>query len=1093
MKSKIITTLATATLLAASAGATLTTDGTAFAVPAKKGTAAAEGVRPFATAPADKPADKGLKLKARAKGVSRAKALDVPFIEDFSSPSTLGDWGIQDVNNDGNSWEYSESFGLLRCYFTSTDEANDDWVITPGINLGKDDVYTLSFSYGSQGTRFKPEHLTVTMGTSEYGTRHTTVLFDRDDIQNFWNGSMETVTVTLPVEEDGTYYFGFHSTSPKSCYCLYLDDVRVEQNGTMAAPEAVSDLKVTAGAGGAPGARVSFKAPLKAASGQALTAISDIKVYRDQLAAPVKEFADPTPGAELSFDDSGLGRGMHSYRVVASINGEEGAAATASAYIGIDKPKTLTGVRAVENADGSVTVSWDAAQGENGGYTGADAVTYTVARYDGSEDEKCFTSATNSFTDSSIDTSVQLYCYYTVTATTEAGSSEGAESNALHTGPAYAVPFTENFAYGTLGKTPWTMQIVDPAYYPTSWSIVAQGAYPSCPPVDGDDGMLQFLSTTGYMNLYAGGKVRIATPTVSLKDTKNPWVSFYLFHYDTSEYSYEYNPDTEQTEEVVTTYNDNVKVQVSVDDGPYTDVADGTIALAANNNGWTEYRIPLAAYKGADKVSVGLLGYADGGGNIYVDRLKIGDDYAADLEVVDLLGPQSVAVGQSATYTVNIRNNGTTSTKNYTVGLWLDEELLESKRGQGAAIFADGGEKTLSFTFTPRHKDSGAKHRLTARIAFADDECPANNIGEAIELDVPALSLPTVESVEGRENGNSVTLSWDEPDIAGFHAPVVDDMEGHQAFAISGIGGYTLVDNDKSDGTYGISGIQDYPNAGAAMAWQVFNPQAAGVDLELGFNRKWIPYSGQQCLVSWAAYSQSGAIANDDWLISPELSGEAQRVSFRIKAFTQGYTERFRVLYSTDTKSTSDFVKVAEANYYTPSSRWREFSVKLPEGAKYFAIHCISNDAFALMVDNVSYEPSGSASADYELLGYNVYRDGEKLNAEPLAEQSYTDADAPAGSHSYTVTTLFAQGESSPSAPYLSGSSAVADVDEGKMQVRPMEGCVEISGIEGAVCIWNTQGMKVAEVSVEGSLTVTLPAGLYIVSDGRTHVKTAVR
>ena len=179
MKSKIITTLATATLLAASAGATLTTDGTAFAVPAKKGTAAAEGVRPFATAPADKTADKGLKLKARAKGVSRAKALDVPFIEDFSSPSTLGDWGIQDVNNDGNSWEYSESFGLLRCYFTSTDEANDDWVITPGINLGKDDVYTLSFSYGSQGTRFKPEHLTVTMGTSEYGTRHTTVLFDR--------------------------------------------------------------------------------------------------------------------------------------------------------------------------------------------------------------------------------------------------------------------------------------------------------------------------------------------------------------------------------------------------------------------------------------------------------------------------------------------------------------------------------------------------------------------------------------------------------------------------------------------------------------------------------------------------------------------------------------------------------------------------------------------------------------------------------------------------------------------------------------------------------------------------------------------------
>ena len=126
--------------------------------------------------------------------------------------------------------------------------------------------------------------------------------------------------------------------------------------------------------------------------------------------------------------------------------------------------------------------------------------------------------------------------------------------------------------------------------------------------------------------------------------------------------------------------------------------------------------------------------------------------------------------------------------------------------------------------------------------------------------------------------------------------------------------------------------------------------------------------------------------ANDDWLISPELSGEAQTVSFYIKSVTMAYEERFRVLYSTDTKSTSDFVKVATANYYTPNSLWRRFSVKLPEGAKYFAIHCISEDAFGLMVDDITYIPKNAKKKSFDFMGYNVYRNGVKITSEPVGE-----------------------------------------------------------------------------------------------------------
>lgn len=1095
MKNNFMTIMATATLTVTLAGAAFAkTDVQNGALPVRQMKAVSVGTRPFLTVPADKPVEKGMKLNARAKVGSRAKAHDVPFVEDFTTSENLGDWYIQDINGDGSSWEYSESFGLLKCYFSEDGSDNDDWVITPAINLGKDDVYTLSFSYGSQGERFKPERLAVTMGTSEYGTRHTTVLFSRDDIQNFWNGKMETVTLTLPVEEDGAYYFGFHCTSSNGHYCLYLDDVKVEQNGTKAAPEAVTDLKVTPAPAGALGATISFKAPVSAADGSALSAISDISVYRDAETAPVKEFADPAPGARLSFDDAGVSRGIHTYRVVASAGGEEGASATASAYIGIDKPRTVTGVTAKEEPDGTVIVSWDPAQGENGGYVGPETVTYTIERYDGSEEGFTATSSLNTWKDSNIDTSVQRYCYYTVTASTEAGTGEGAESNSLHTGPSYSLPFTDNFAYGDLKQSPWTMQVVEPALYPASWSIVPMGAYPSCPPIDGDDGMLQFLSTQGYMNLFAGSEVRLATPVVSLKDTTNPWLTFYIFHYDTTTYQYEYDPDSEETKTIETTYDDKVKVQVSVDDGEYTDLADATIALAANNNGWTEYRIPLDAFKGKEKVSVGFLGIADGGGNIYIDRLKISDDYASDLEVVDLLGPQSVAVGQSATYTVNIKNNGSASTKNYTVGLWLDDELLESKRGQGAAIFANGGEKTISFTFSPRHKDSGSKHRLTARIEFADDLCPVNDISEPIELEVPALDLPMATGLTGRAEGRALVLTWNEPDIAGFTAPLTDDIESYGAFDVRGIGDYTLVDNDKSESTYVISGIQDYPYAGAPMAWQIFDPKAAGVDLELGFNRKWIPFSGSQFLACWGAYSESGAVTNDDWLISPELSGEAQNVSFRIKAFTMAYPERFRVLYSTGSKDIADFVKVAQASYYTPSSRWREFSLSLPAGAKYFAIQCISYDAFVLMVDNISFTPAAGSAKTYDLMGYNIYRDDAKLNSEPVREPEFTDSDFPAGTHRYTVTALYRQGESSPSVPFDSGNAGMTEpgITEA-LAVRGMDGCLEISGIHGVVTVWSVQGVKVTDVMVDGNHTVSLAPGFYIVTDGKTTLKAVAR
>ena len=58
---------------------------------------------------------------------------------------------------------------------------------------------------------------------------------------------------------------------------------------------------------------------------------------------------------------------------------------------------------------------------------------------------------------------------------------------------------------------------------------------------------------------------------------------------------------------------------------------------------------------------------------------------------------------------------------------------------------------------------------------------------------------------------------------------------------------------------------------------------------------------------------------------------------------------------------------------------------------------------------NVNMVPNESA-AEQEPSGYNIYRDGEKVNDEPVTGTSYTDAVSEGGTHEYTITSVYADG-----------------------------------------------------------------------------------
>ena len=150
---------------------------------------------------------------------------------------------------------------------------------------------------------------------------------------------------------------------------------------------------------------------------------------------------------------------------------------------------------------------------------------------------------------------------------------------------------------------------------------------------------------------------------------------------------------------------------------------------------------------------------------------------------------------------------------------------------------------------------------------------------------------------------------------------------------------------------------------------------------------------------------------------------------------------------------------------------WTEFAADLPEGARRFAIRSCAEGAMMLMLDDVTFIPADGYFSGLALQGYNVYRDGVRLNADMVNDTSYTDTDAPSGkSCVYHVTAVFdGHGESAPSDPVSVRTSAV-------------EHAVTV-GSERPV-YYNLQG-----VMVDGQLT----PGIYVRKTGSASEKIIVK
>ena len=950
-----------------------------------------------------------------------------------------------DADNDGRTWGLynykAEPYG--RCayllYKLDLTKPNDDWLVPRAIRLEAGKYYRMSvmaanYSDGSH-TKFEVK----------YGFFPESPELNRQVIEpvDVTSRTFTTSSGWIVPDEDALYYVGIHGISMGSPDYLFIDNIAIDAAREPTVPDAVTDVAFTNNPNGGLEVNVSFSAAAIDISGAPLSGITSIVVTRGD--AEVARFENPAPGESLSFVDAVPERGDYEYTFTPSNASGVGLPLAVSHFVGIDAPVAPDDVKTHEiDPSGRVGVTWTAPTTDiNGNAINPDQLTYdvwSVTEY-GIERVASGITATEAEVNVAM-TSSQVMAVMGVTATIGGNTSDYGFADAIPVGEPYRLPYHNSFTmdeYYTYVTYAYSEDFLQ-------WQMQTDVSIPQSQ--DADNG---YVSMQGNQ---PGQKSELRSGKLDLTAAGHPYVEFYTFVY---------------------TGDENI-IRVSAIDCATRErtVLVDRPALALGEPGWCHVKADLGAFAGK-VIQVCVQGEIMTHAYVAIDNMTVGMLPAVDMGVTVADRPGSVTPGEPFTITALVTNNGAEAVERYQVELLRDGKVEATVDGPALGFW-----ETAEVPFSTMLGVTDPEEAVFAvRVTAEGDANPADNTAESFRVVNLLPLLPVVTDLKAEEDGASVTLTWSEPDVA--HAapePTDDDFESYQAFTTGSFGGWTTYDADELP----IGGFQqvDVPGIpyGSQQSFWVMSNKG-----DFGF----VPaHSGTQAAAQF--YCEGGAC--DDWLISPELYGGRQAVSFWAVSYDTNYgNDTFEVLYSEGGNQPSDF-KLIQSRTET-SSQWQQYFVVLPEGARYFAIRCTSDNTFMMLVDDASFVGAGEPR-QIQLKGYNVYRNGERLNAAPVSTRSFVASrSGDADTDMFVVTTV-----------YDAGESAVSNVVEvGNSGISSVEGAVISAVVDGRDIVVNGDVSSVEVFGVDGrslysgvsKRVAVASAGVYIVvADGIHRFKVVV-
>lgn len=888
---------------------------------------------------------------------------DVPFTLDFGSD--FGLCTVIDANEDGNTWTMTWS-GLV----IETPRAGelDDWLILPAINLETGNMYEISITAEAKMGPLSPEVFEVRMG-QEPTIEGLGTLLSTQTIKSY--KVTEDRRDTLSVEADGEYYFAIRAISDSGDE-LTLGEFSINLLASLDAPRQATAVNAIAAEGGALAATIEFTMPTLTENDAEISGVLSAEISRDGTVLTTLD--NLAAGETYTYTDNAAVQGINEYSVVViDGNGTRSVPAVCTVRCGIDIPSLPEDVQLVDEG-GKVRLTWKHPEtGINGGYVDPEGLTYTVY-----EPTYMMPLADG------IQGTEFVYEYGELTGQSMLAFALGVQnlagvnpqailSNSVVLGDPFTLPFEETFATGS--SNPWFL-------VGECWIDDDGWAGQSDAGVGGTGGYTYFFGSGED-----GEEQSLVSAKITLKGAANPLLHFYCTSPDSSA--------------------DTLRIEISTDFNGIYEVLQVINFADYTPSEWQEMSISLKDYIDAEYVHIAFHALPSRDkmfSTICVDEITIRDAQPYDLEALSLaMDKEDVKVGEKATATVSLRNIGTEAVAGgaYTVSLFANDRCVNTVEGIAIEPYAQG---KVTIDFEPQVSDS-AIVAMRATVEYANDVNSLNNTVEGGEMWIYKPIRPAVTDLTGSADVNSGTmyLSWSSPDLNGD--PVMtrtDDFESYRPFSINSAGLWTIYDEDGQL----INTPYYFPGWDKAVGFMVLNP---GLVERLGgatLADTWPAHSGEQFMACFSPMYGD----NDDWLITPELSGNAQTISFFARGGRESLGRESMEIYVSSTGNDIASMTLLTAEpVMVDAGVWTEYAFEVPKGTRYLGIRCTSHARESLQIDDVTYE-SAARPLDVTFVGYNVYCDGNLMNEEPLTETAYTGKLA--DGRNYTVRVVYDLGES---------------------------------------------------------------------------------
>lgn len=163
----------------------------------------------------------------------------LPFMSTFSYIGEFHQFIVIDANGDGwddwetPSWYFDELYGAAFCYLNRNYEPQDDWLVTPALQLEAGEQYDIIFqSYGYYGN--VPNHLQIAVGPYAEAEALDRVVYDNEYCvalpEQFPYGTDDVLTDRVVfTASEGDLYIGFHNITTQFDH-MSLDNIYIRKH-----------------------------------------------------------------------------------------------------------------------------------------------------------------------------------------------------------------------------------------------------------------------------------------------------------------------------------------------------------------------------------------------------------------------------------------------------------------------------------------------------------------------------------------------------------------------------------------------------------------------------------------------------------------------------------------------------------------------------------------------------------------------------------------------------------------------------------------------------------------------------------------------